>query len=502
MLFTEDASYYAKQVKTGETTVQQLVQRALENIQKTNNKINAVTHIHENYAYDLAEKYDNHLETLSAAEKEKLPVFFGVPTLLKEAGQTIEGLPADNAARIMEGNIARQTNHFAQTVLDAGFVVVGRSNAPEFSFKNISDSDLHGPVSTPFAKNRYPGGSSGGAASALKAGVVPFATASDGGGSIRIPASFSGLIGLKPSRGRTAVGPDVYRGWQGASIDFALTRSVRDTWEALKALQVEDFSAPFIIPKIEENELTDLDRPLRIAVIEESPTKTEITSSTKEMMEKSKNILESLGHTLVSAEPEIDGVKALMSYYIVNGGETAVMIENIEKSLKRPVKMRELDPFTWAVNMLGKSIPASEYSRVLTYWDQISDTLGQFFEDFDVILQPTTNGPGIEFDTTVDQKEMFYKKFENMEDLEFEERLQLVYDSFNPGSSHTPFSQQQNLAGSPAISLPLYETAEGLPVGTQLWGHKGNDYLLLQLTKQIEEEGYLKTEIFDPENQQ
>ena len=152
---------------------------------------------------------------------------------------------------------------------------------PEFGFKNESDSDFTGSVKSPFDPKLNPGGSSGGAAAALKAGIVPIVTAGDGGGSIRIPASFNGLIGLKPSRGRTPVGPGSFRGWQGASIDFALTKSVRDTWNMLNVMQVEQYDAPFVLPKIQEKSLNPLNQKLNFAYSLESPIGQKVTDEAK-----------------------------------------------------------------------------------------------------------------------------------------------------------------------------------------------------------------------------
>src|SRR5699024_5544212 len=297
MLFKHDATYYANQVKKGDISVTELVQASLENIKNLNPKLNAVTSVQESYALNLANEMDEHLVTLSDEEKEALPPFYGVPILLKDLGQNQKGMVSTSGSKLFSENVALENDHFTESIINAGFVILGRTNVPEFGFKGISDSQTTGPVQSPFKTGYNPGGSSGGAAAAVKAGIVPIATASDGGGSIRIPANYSGLIGLKPSRGRIKVGPMSYRSWQGASINFAITKSVADTWSLLKAIQVEQYESPFMIQKIKEYELTTHDSSLRIAYsLNGSFTDNELPQKALTAILDTINKLEKMGH--------------------------------------------------------------------------------------------------------------------------------------------------------------------------------------------------------------
>ncbi|XJS10425.1 amidase [Aerococcaceae bacterium WGS1372] len=491
MLFTEDATFYAQEIREGRHTVTELVQAAINNIETMDESLNAVVHRQFDQALDLAESYDQQLRN----DSSKLPPFFGVPILLKDLGHSQKGQVSTSGSKLMAGYVSPETDNFTQSIEAAGFIVVGRTNVPEFGFKNISDSDYNGRVNSPIDNNRNPGGSSGGAAAALKSGMVPIVTASDGGGSIRIPASFSGLIGLKPSRGRIPVGPGSYRGWQGASINFVLTKSVRDTWTLLKAMQVEQLEAPFIMPLIQEDELTPLTRSLKIAYSLKSPEGSELSQEARQMMIQVIEQLESLGHQVEEAEPAIDGIEAMKTYYRVNGVETAVMMEGFESALGRPLTVDDMELMSWAIYRMGLKVSGTDYSKVLSYWDELTAISESFFQDYDVLLMPATNGPA-PLHTAFPLSESLQEDLKNMDDFDNDQQLALVEKMFEESLAWTPFTQQMNLTGQPAISLPMYEI-EGthLPLGTQFSTAKGGEYLLLQLAKQLEDHGMLDASI-------
>lgn len=493
-MFKKDALFYANQVKKKEVTVKQLVEAALSNIKELNGKLNAVTHIQTEDALKKADLFDRKLATLSAAEIEALPTFYGVPILLKDLGQNEYGQPDTSGAQLLSNFIAKENDYFVEKVLSGGFIVVGRTNVPEFGFKNETDAVLTGPAHSPFNESFNPGGSSGGAASALKAGIVPIVTASDGGGSIRIPASFNGLIGLKTTRGRTPVGPGSYRGWQGASVHFALTKSVRDTWEMLKVMQVEQLEAPFILPLIEEKHLPPLNRSLNLAYSFESPIGHEVTEEAKNAVRLAVEKLLALGHIVEENTPQTDGIKAMQSYYIVNGVETASMVQQIEKKLNRSITVDDMETMSWALYRSGLKISGVEYSQILAFWDQLTAQMETFFEKYDALILPATNGPSFPH-KQFEQSQDLLTKLANIDDFDKDRQQELIWEMFQYSLDWTPFTQQQNLTGQPAISLPLYETKNDWPVGTQIWTRKGAEMLLLQIAKQFEDAGLLKTEI-------
>ncbi len=492
MYFEMDATELAYRIKDRELTVTEVVKQAITNIRKENDRLNAVTHIQEKAALQLAMDYDELLE--STKNIEELPFFFGVPILLKDLGQEQAGQPSTSGSQIFANYTAEVSSNFTKKVEEAGFVIVGRTSTPEFGFKNETDSQLHGYSHNPNDLNRSPGGSSGGAAAALKAGWVPIVTASDGGGSIRIPASFSGLIGLKPTRGRMPVGPGSYRGWQGASIDFGLTRSIRDTWNLLKALQVEQIEAPFYCPQIKEDTLTPLNYTLKIAYSWQTPLGDALNSKARQAQEETIQQLRSMGHHLVEVELPTDGHQAMRGYYQVNGVETQVMMDGIAKMRNKLIDSEEMEPTSWALYRSGVNIPAADYSRILTEWDQMAALMESFFTEYDIYLSPTTNGPAFELEEFVKSDDMIARLL-NIDALTQSEQADLIWEMFERSLSWTPFTPQANLTGQPALSLPLYETKDGLPIGMQFWAGRGKESLLLQLGLSLENEGLLKANI-------
>ncbi|RLK63098.1 amidase [Atopobacter sp. AH10] len=485
MLFHHDASDVADLILKGELSVTEAVTTALCNIHQFNGRLNAVSHLQEREALKKAKAYDHYLSQLK--DKQDLAPFFGVPLLLKDLGQEEAGQPSSCGAQLMKNYIAKRDSNFVKQIKKSGFIIVGRSNVPEFGFKNTSDAIWTGSVSHPLNPNLTPGGSSGGAAAALKAGLVPAVTASDGGGSIRIPASFTGLIGLKPTRGRTPVGPDSYRSWQGASIDFALHRSVRDCWKMLKSLQIAQKEAAFYCPKIEEKDLLALNRPLKIAFSYQVPAGFSMNSEVRLAFNHALHIFESLGHQLVEVPLPLDGKKAMETYYMVNAVESQVMFEGLSQMINRPIDSSDLEAMSFAIGQVGKVITGADYSKILAYWDQMAAHMENFFKDYDIFLSPTTNGPAFEQGKFSPKQDMI-EQLQRISSFPKKKQLQLIWDMFEDSFEWTPFTQQQNLLGQPAISLPMVKTSNKLPLGIQAWSARGQDYLLLQLALQLEPE--------------
>lgn len=498
MRFTEDALYYANQVKMGKKTVSELVEWALANIENLNPKLNAVVYVQAEEARDKAKEYDQYLASLNNQQLEQLPPFFGVPTLLKDLGQNQAGQLSASGSKITKDSLMQTTDYFVQDVMEAGFVVVGRTNVPEFGFKAISDSKAFGSVNSPLDTRRNPGGSSGGAAAALKAGIVPLVFGSDGGGSIRIPASFTGLIGLKPSRGRVAVGPSSYRSWQGASVNFALTRSVRDTWALLKHMQVQQMAAPFIMPKIEESELLDLNRSLKIGYLGQLNEDWPLSPDAEALLNQTINQLKDLGHDVFPIEKPINRIETMQNYFVMNSVETTAMIKNIEASIGRPVTFEDVEPLTWAIYRAGLKVPSYRYSQLLSDWDQWTAKSEGIFDsgEIDILLTPTTTGIApLHGELDPDSPEEIIEKEKHIDDYDMADQQAIIWNHFEKGIKISPYTSLINMLGQPAISLPMYKNADQLPIGAHFVGRKGGEYLLLQLAKQLEDAGLLDTSI-------
>lgn len=478
-----DATAMAMAVQTGEISPLELVSQAIHKAKELNPILNAIT----------SERFEAALEEAKQRDFSGKP-FAGVPIFLKDLGQELKGDLSTSGSKLFKNHHATKTDLFVKRLEDLGFIILGRSNTPEFGFKNISDSQLHGPVSLPHDKTRNAGGSSGGAAALVSSGISALAPASDGGGSIRIPASFNGLIGLKPSRGRIPVGPGSYRGWQGASVHFALTKSVRDTRCLLYHLQMEQMESPFPLAKLAKEKIEEpLKRPLKIAFYQRLIDGRPVSADTSEALRQAVACLTEQGHHLVELQEfPVNMPEVIRHYYMMNSVETAAMFAGIETAFRRPVTKDDMETVTWAIYQSGKDIPAWRYSQVLQKWDAYSATMATFHESYDLLLTFTTNTPAPKHGELVPDSQLM-ARLAQAEIFSSEEQFNLVETMFTKSLTINPYTALPNLTGQPAISLPTYETKEGLPIGIQFIAAKGREDLLLGIAEQFELAGLLKT---------
>lgn len=471
-----DATAMAEAVQNKMVSPRELVEATIREAERTNPKINAI--VNQRYEKALVEA-----ETRDFSDKP----FAGVPIFLKDLGQEQAGEPSTAGSRLLTSYHAKETDNYVKKLEELGFLILGRSSTPEFGFKNISDAQIHGSVNLPDDVTRNAGGSSGGAAALVSSGISPLAPASDGGGSIRIPASFNGLIGLKPTRGRIPVGPISFRGWQGASVQFALTKTVRDTSRLLYHMQTCQIESPFILPKLDKDSLEQPVRPLKIAFSTVSPIGGKVSESAIAATKKAARALESLGHQVHELnEQPINGIEAMQSYYVMNSVETAAMFDGIEAGLGRQMTLDDMELMTWAIFQSGQKIPAKIYSKVLSQWDQYSYQMANFHKTYDILLTPTVAEVAPKHGQFA-LSESLQSKLKHIADYEWEKQQELIWDMFADSLDWTPFTQQANLTGQPSISLPVYRDDQGLALGIQLTAAKGREDLLLHLAKQMEE---------------
>ncbi|MBT9672560.1 amidase [Secundilactobacillus kimchicus] len=478
-----DATSLAKLVQEKQASPTELIAATIKKIDAQNPALNAVVHRRD------AKVFAEALQPLTNGP------FAGVPLLLKILGQALAGEPDTAGSPLLKDAVATQTDNFVAALQRAGFLIVGQTNAPEFGFKNITDPDLYGPTRNAWNRDYSPGGSSGGAASAVAADLVPLAAGNDGGGSIRIPASFSGLIGLKPTRGRVPVGPTAWRGWQGASINFALTRSMRDTATLLDALQTVQPAAPFQTPLNPTSFSTELHRPitkpLKIGYTTASPVGTPVSDDAVNAVMAAVVFLEAQGFQVTEAVPKTDGTALMKAYYLMNGGETAAMFADLEQALGRAVTKDDMQLTTWTIYQAGRLVTAADSSRSLAVWDAASYQADQFYDNYDLFLSPTTAFTA----PTVDQELITPEtmaKMAHVTDLNKQERLDLIWEFFERSLTLSPFTQQANLTGQPAISLPTYVADNGLPLGIEFTARKGHEAQLLQIGQLFEDHHQLK----------
>lgn len=477
---TLDATEMAELIRKKEVAPKELVALSLEQLERVNPKLNAVIH-------------DRKEKALQEAENIKIndSGFSGVPFLLKNISQRLKGEPITSGSRLLRANFATESSNLVQKLQESGFIFLGHTNTPEFGLKNISEPVLYGPSRNPWNPEYSPGGSSGGTAAAIAAGVVPMAGASDGGGSIRIPASFSGLFGLKPTRGRTPVGPGAGRQWQGASIDFALSRTVRDSAQLLDILQVVQPEAAFQTPlfpgKYYEEMKKPFDRPLKIAFTTESPVGTPVSEDAKKAVRQVVMWLEAEGHYVEEKNNGVDGIQLMRNYYLMNSGEISSLVQELEAAFGRELTAEDMEIETWLLNVAGKSVTAAEFSASLASWDVAAAQMTELHREYDFYITPSAASTAPKVGELTHSESSQAELRERVEKLDKGGQQELIYEMFLPSLTYTPFTQLANLTGQPAISLPVYLSEEGLPLGVQVMASKGEEHRLLQLAYQVEQ---------------
>lgn len=473
-----DATTLGQMVISKEISPLELVEESIQKATLLNPSLNAIVYT----------QYEEAIEKAKRFSLKNQP-FAGVPLFLKDLGQEQKGSICTYGSRLFKDVKSMHTDNFVKRLENLGFIILGRTNTPEFGFKTVSDSLLHGPVRNAVNLDRNAGGSSGGAAAVVASGITPIAAASDGGGSIRIPASHNGLIGLKPSRGRVIAGPGSYRGWNGATVHFALTKTVQDTRNLLFHLQEYQMESPFPLPKLSAKELylPDKLKPLKVSVLLQSPVGEEVSKDSVDAVMKVANFFENHGHsvTLLQSDP-VDGIALQKGFYIISAVETALMFENIERQLGRQVTRDDMELMTWAIYRSGLDISGMEYSKVASSWDSYAEQMAQLHEQYDLLLLPTVAKAAPGFNPYELSTELTSKLI-RIDEFTKDQKQQLLWEMFEESVADTPFTQRFNITGQPAISLPVHHTKDGLPIGVQLAAAKGREDLLLQIAEWFEQ---------------
>lgn len=475
-----DAVGMMKLVKQREIHPKELLEAAFDQIESVNTKLNAVIHNRKEKAF----------RQINDDSLFHLP-FYGVPLLLKDLGQSMEGEPITSGSRLLQNNTAKFDSYFVKRFRDAGFIFIGNTNTPEFGLKNITEPEIYGPTRNPWNHDYSPGGSSGGSAAAIASGIVPMAGASDGGGSIRIPASFTGLFGLKPTRGKTPVGPGVGRQWQGAAINFVLSRTVRDSAAMLDLLQVVQPEAAFQTPLFPNSYQKYMEEPfpklMKIAYTTKSPVGTPVSEEAKSAVEKTVRWLEKQGHIVEERECPVDGKQLMRDYYMMNSGEMNATIRSLEKALGRTLTAEDMEIESWVLHEAGKVVSAAEYSESLASWDRAAELMANFHRMYDFYITPATAFPAPKVGELTHSAEKRQELQLMVKEADKDEKQDIIWDMFMPSLTYTPFTQLANLTGQPAMSVPVHMTKEGLPLGVQVLTQKGEDHHLLQLAYQLEQ---------------
>lgn len=466
----------AELVARGEVTAPELLDAARARAAEVNPRINAIVR-----------RMDD-VGDAAAADPPDGP-FSGVPFLLKDLRQAYAGVPSSSGCRALAHAPAPAHHTVVQRWLDAGLVVFGRTNVPEFGAKGITESELWGPARNPWDLARTPGGSSGGSAAAVAAGIVPVAGASDGGGSIRIPAACCGLFGLKAGRGLIPAGPDSSEGLHGLGTDGVVSRSVRDTAAMLDLLAGPDAVSAADV-RAPGNFLADLERapgPLRIGVQLENPLAPAAHPEARAAVDAAVAALEELGHHVEPAGEVVDDAALAKDFLTIWFVNAAWLLDEIRAQTGAGDDGFELDTRIMAAigaGMSGVALQAAFAAR-----DRYIAQLAAFHARCDLLLTPTLARPPLRIGelTTPRAAAAAARVVLRTRTSAVLTRVGIVDELVEKNLGWVPFTQMANVTGRPAMSVPLHWTADGVPMGAQFVAPLGGEGLLLRLARQLEQ---------------
>ncbi|MBS0255253.1 MAG: amidase [Proteobacteria bacterium] len=413
-----------------------------------------------------------HYDRARAAIARGLPhgPFTGVPWLLKDLNIYLAGELTEGGSRFFKGQRATHTSELVRRHEAAGFVIFGKTTTPEFGLTATTENRLTGDTRNPWEPGHIAGGSSGGAAVAVAAGVIPAAHATDGGGSIRIPASCCGLFGLKPSRGRVPMGPPRTEGWGGLSAHHAITRSVRDSAAILDATWGLESGSRYGAPAPQGSFLSQVGKApgkLRVALMLAPPAHSPVDPECLAAARAAARLCESLGHHVEEAAPAIDAAAlGQAGFALIAPAVAADVADRAKATGLDPAQL--LEPITQGFIAYGKTMSAMDVHRANSAVQAAAIEMARFMTRYDVILSPTLAAPPLPLG-----------RINLTPDCDFATWGQRA-------AVFSPFTQIANFTGQPGMSVPLAMSAGGLPIGVQFLGRYGDEALLFRLAAQLE----------------
>jgi amidase/6-aminohexanoate-cyclic-dimer hydrolase len=460
-----DATALAALVAAGEVTPSELLDAALAAVEARNPALNAVVLVREDVARQ------------AIADGLPLGPFRGVPFLIKDLGIEAKDFPSHNGSRLLANTVYPGDSSIFTRIKATGVVTFGRTTSPEGGVGAATEAAVYGgPTRNPWGLEQTSGGSSGGAGAAVAAGIVAFAHGSDGGGSVRIPASSCGLFGFKPTRARLPDGPYAGEGWAGMAIDGYLTRSVRDTAVMLDACEGPDLGAPYVAPPLGQGHAAAISRPprrLRVGICDTSFTGEPVHPEVAEAVRAAGRLLESLGHVVEPARPKADVPMMMRAWTDIVGIGTALSIRSkLGDRAPAPDEVEGVGRGAWAY---AQTLHPTRYLEAVGQIHTFGRQMAGFFEPED------GRGPDILLSATLAEPPAKVGRFNHATE---------DYVGYRVGPNgifaYSPFCAVFNASGQPAASLPLGWSSTGLPIGVHLAAAFGQDELLIALCAEVE----------------
>jgi len=454
-----DATAQAELVRNKQIKPSELLDGASERIERLNPQINAV----------VTKMYDEAKKTIDAG----LPSgpFTGVPFALKDLSASYGGVKQTSGSRFCKDYVSPLDSYIVQRHKAAGLVICGKTNTPEFGLIPTTEPELLGAAKNPWNTAHTTGGSSGGAGAAVASGMFPMAHASDGGGSIRIPASCCGVFGMKPTRARISHGPLIGDVMNGLTNEHAETRSVRDSAALLDATRGSAPGDPYVAPEPERPYLQEVGADtgkLRIAFTKQTPLGIPLHPDCIAAVEDAAKLCEDLGHHVEEASPTVSGENLVQAFTALWSAGNAWTIKGMAMAMGKEPKEEDFEILTWAIYQQGLQVNGGDYLLAITALQGVARQIAGWHQNYDIWLTPTLAAPPVELGWITSTPEEPMRAFQRAADW-------------------VPFTPIMNVTGQPAMSVPLYWNSEGLPVGTHFAAPYNGEATLFRLAAQLEE---------------
>jgi amidase len=470
-------------VREKKISARELVDEAIERIERVNPQLNAVVRI-------LAD--EAHASAAAASDTPGEGPFASVPFLLKDAQAAYAGVPLCEGARVLRDFVPRVDAELVRRHKQAGLIVVGKTNLPEFALRPVCEPAWMGPTHTPWKLGHTSGGSSGGSAAAVAAGIVPMAHGADGGGSLRIPAACCGVFGFKPSRGRMPSGPDCSELWLGYAVEHAITRSVRDSAALLDATLGAQPGDAYQLPAPVRPFLDEVATPpakLRVGFSKRPFMLATVHPDCVAAVERTAKRLSDLGHIVEEADMDVDAMAFGRDFFLLACMGAAMSLDEAGARIGRKIRRRDVETATWLCAAMARQASAVTWTRARTRLNEISRRVATRFEHIDVLLTPTLASPPVAIGALEPPAvERAFQAVVASLHLEVILRLPGVVDStVRKVFSFMPFTALANVTGQPCMSLPLDWNKDGLPIGSMIMGRLGDEATLFRLAGQLEQ---------------
>lgn len=474
-----DAMGLAQLIDDGQISPKEALMAAIERANHLNPKLNAIIH-----------RFDD--RALAACDTLPKGAFFGVPFLLKDLLYEYAGEPLSMGSRSVR-IIPKDDNEIVKRIKKAGLNCFGKTNTPEFGLIITTEPKAFGATHNPFKHGYSTGGSSGGSAAAVASGIVPMAGSGDGGGSIRFPAAWCGVFGLKPTRGRNPISSALGEDWLGAVANHVITRSVRDSAMMLDVLSGAEVGSPYVLPSDGFYQASQTPpKRLKIA-LHKRPliADTPIDEDVMACLDTTAKRLADLGHIVEEAEPDINIERLWQDFLVVVGCHTAHLVDDIACTHGRAM-IAKLEPQTQNLAMFGRSMSALDLLNAKQGWHSVRYQVDKLLQKYDVILCPTVPTPAVPLGQLPPKPmDEFMMGLSNPFKIgKILLKSGIVAKLSHPVQSKMAFTMLANITGMPAVSVPVGLSGEGLPIGMQLIARLNDEKTLLAMAGQMERAGW------------